>query len=211
MQPLTFAYYDIPSFICILTGICYAIRFKELQSLERLIFLIIILNIIADTTSYFVMHNGTHTNLFYNVLSPVERALTLLIYARNVHISWHKKIFYTGMGLVVALYVYCYFYYDSMTSLHSLSNVITGFVLSMLSYFQLRTISIGNAGQSRIVFYFGLANLIYYTLLISAFSAFPVALEIGDVFASKILIVNHLGYTAWAIILIIGILWKKKI
>lgn len=210
MQPLTFEYYDIPATICILAGVCYLILYQELQSFVKLIFLILFLNITTDTANYLIMHNGVESNIFYNILNPVERVVTLYIYAKNVNDNLNKRKYFLGSAVVLVTYLAGYYNYDTMSTLHDFPNIITGLIVSMLSYFQLRSISIGKAGQSRVLFFFGLANLIYYTLMISAMSAFPLALKIGYDFASDIIIVNLVGYTLWSVILIIGILWKKK-
>ena len=105
---------------------------------------------------------------------------------------------------------YGIYYYPTLSEFHDVSNVFTGLVLAALSYLHLRSISLNTAGQSLLIFYFGLANLIYLTLMISAMSALPLALKVDNTFATKIYSINLVGYALWSIILIIGILWKKQ-
>jgi len=152
--------------------------------------------------------NDSH--VIYNILLPAERVIILLIYAANELRRDQKQIHYLGIVLVLVITISGAAYYGSVVELHNISNVLSGLVLAALSYLQLRSIAQSTAGQSRVLFYFGLANLVYCTLMVSAMSAFPLAMQIDPNFASNIISINLLAYTLWSIILIIGILWKKK-
>lgn len=210
MPHLTLSYYDIPAIICIIAGAIYALKNQELKDFEKLILLIIGLNIITDISSFFLALTNTRTHIFYNILIPIERILTLIIYLRNVNNEPGKKLYYIAVAAVFGIYIISYFNNGNLTELHNVSNITTGLILASLSYIQLRSILMGGAGDSSVLIYFGLANLIYYTLMISAMSALPLALQISQDFASDIYDINIVGYTLWSIILIIGILWKKQ-
>lgn len=192
------------------TAVVFWIKYKELEKIEQWIVLILFLNIFTDTTSYFLIHMEKGTHLFYNLLIPVERILTLIIYAVNEHGISRKRIHYSGTVLIGISAISAVFYYQNITGHHSMTNILTGFIGALLSYVHLRSIMLNTAGQSTTTFYFALANLVYFTLMISAMSALPLALQIGNDFASDIYDINLIGYALWSIILIIGVLGKSK-
>lgn len=168
------------------------------------------MNIITDISSYYLIHNERHTHIFYNILIPIERILTLIIYLRNTANEPKKMLYYLGMAIVSCIYIISYFTSENLMELFYVANIATGLILACLSYIQLRAILTGRANDSRVLIYFGLANLIYFTLMISAMSALPLALKIGNDFAGSLYNINIIGYTLWSILLIIGILWKKQ-
>lgn len=210
MLSLTFYYNNIPAFICIVAGVIYGIKYRQLDAYERLILVILAANIFTDAASYLQIDAGKQTHLYYNLLLPAERTVTLLIYAFNEHGSAKKRIHYAGMAIVCLSYTGESIYAGTLTDFHDVSNVVTGLTVAALSYVHLRSVALNTAGQSVILFWFGLANLIYFTLMISAMSALPLALEIGNDFASNIVNINMAAYALWSVILIIGILWKKQ-
>lgn len=210
MLSLTFYYDNIPAVLCILAGVIYGIRIKQLRSFERLILVILVANILTDVATYLVIHAGKQTHAYYNVLLPAERTITLLIYAFNEHGLRRKRIHYAGMAIVCLSYFWETVYSGNIADFHDVSNVVSGLVVAVLSYVHLRSVALNTAGQSIILFWFGLANLIYFTMMISAMSALPLALEIDNDFASDIYNINIAAYALWSIVLIVGILWKKQ-
>ncbi len=181
-----------------------------MEGFEQLILLILLFNIFIDAVGYFMILIERDTHTIYNVLLPLERSLTLLIYSFNEQGKLRVRMHQFGIVCVLLSFGAGMVYHPHLTEFNSLGNVLSGLVLAALSYIHLRSISLNTAGQSPTLFYFGLANLIYFTLMISAMSALPLAQKIDQVFASKIYAINLVSYALWALILIIGILWKKQ-
>ena len=196
--------------LCLITGILYCINFRRLYGIERWILAVLILNIATDTASYFLIHMERPTHAVYNVLLPFERGLILLIYAANSHGREQKLVYYIGAAAVLLTYAGSTAFNGGISELHYVSTIVTGLILAALSYVYLRSVSLNTAGQSTTMLYFGLANLIYFTLMISALSALPLAQRIDNTFASTIFNANLMGYTLWSILLIIGIPWKRR-
>lgn len=150
------------------------------------------------------------THVVYNVFLPVERSIILLIYAANVHGRDQKRVYQIGAAAVWLTYAASTSVHRGITEFHYVSNIITGLVLAALSYIHLRSVSLNTAGQSLPLLYFGSANLIYFTLMISAMSALPLAQRIDNDFAGSIYDTNLVAYALRSILIIIGILWKKR-
>jgi hypothetical protein len=195
---------------CIAAGAVYVWRKRSLQGVENIILWIILLNVLADLVAEVLNSAGHTTHVVYNLMMPVERVLTLLIYAIQAETIWAKRSYYVAIGLVATAAIASAAYYGGIQELHYFSNVISGIVVAVFSYTYLRAMVLGQTYHSRVLFYFGMANLIYYTLMVSAMSALPLAMRISYPFAGAILNINLVGYTFWSITLILGISWKKQ-
>jgi len=209
LRQLTFYYYDVPTVLCVLAVIIYGIRFKQLEGHVIWILAILIANAFTDVTSYVLIHMERETHVLYNLLIPVERSVILFIYAANEYEQERKRIYYFGAAAVWFSFAVSTLTLGSLSELHYVSNIVTGLVLAALSYVHLRSVSLNTAGQSVVMLYFGLANMIYFTLMISAMSALPLAQQIDLGFAVGILSLNTVAYGIRIILLIIGILWKR--
>lgn len=168
------------------------------------------LNIVADVSSYLLLASGKGTNMLYNYLIPIERVLTLVVYICNEYRKRNKRLHLLGIFIIIGISVLDAFTKYDNFDFHHLSNVFTGILLAALSYIHLRSVSLNKAGQSVLIFYFGLANLIYLTLMVCAMSALPLALQISLEMANNVYSINLFGYGAWAVIIILGMLWKKQ-
>jgi hypothetical protein len=155
----------------------------------------------------YMVNNNLMTHILYNVLVPVERVLTLVIYALNEFTREKKVLHYGGIVLVVLVFGLGFFL-KGIELFFQPSNVITALALAILSYLHLRSITRDQGGPSRLIFYFALANLIYFTFSTSALSAVPLAYKIDPDFAIQIFYINLVGYSLWSLILIFALLWK---
>jgi hypothetical protein len=167
------------------------------------------MNVLADGTSLLLSIHMDQTHFIYNILLPIERILTLSIYARHSTRSLEKKLHWIAMGLVIVLYGFGYWYYK-FNDLHYASAITTGLILALLSYIHLKAFALDKTKGSVLIAFFALANLVYFTLMVSSISALQVALDISMDFAKTIGMGNLLAYSLWSVILIIGILWKRQ-
>jgi hypothetical protein len=206
LKELTFGYYDIPPTICLVAGAIYAFKFSKLNSSERLIAVILFMNIVADTAAYFLIHGEMGYQYIYNLLLPLERIIALVVYAKNENTKRAKSIYGLGMAVIMAVYIVGYFSVDLFTEFHYVSNTITALILTALSYLHLRTISSRKVESSRIVILFTAATFMYSALTVSAMSAASFGAQIDFNFFN----INLYAYSLWSIILIIAILWNKK-
>jgi hypothetical protein len=205
------AYDDIPSLVCILAGVAYLLKVKTLTKTEKLILLILSLNISVDVAADIISKRSGNTHILYNFLLPVERMLTLVVYYKSESFIEKKRLQLSGVLIILIVFVIGYFRADSLRQLHSYSNIISAILTAILSYVHLRSIMLNQAGQSKVVFFFALANVLYFTLMPSAMSAFPLAFQISNSLAASMLHINLVAYTVWAILLIIGLPWKKRV
>ncbi len=114
-----------------------------------------------------------------------------------------------SMVLVLGLSIVGYFTHSGVTDFHAIPYVTSGFLLAVLSYFFLRERAIDSTVSPILVFAFGMANFIYYTLMISAMSALQLAQELSPDLADKIYTANDIAYALWSLTILIGMIWQR--
>jgi hypothetical protein len=190
----------------------YAVLFRRLKNWEVVIPIILALNALTDLGTNYASAKGMDIdNALYYVLVPLEWVLTLLVYANNSRFKSTRFKNYVGVFVVIGIFIFALFYYPNVTEFPRGAYVWGGLVIALLSYIQLRSMALDEAGQSKILLVFTLANLIYFTLMISSQSAIDLAYELERDFGSNIYLINDISYALWSVILIFGILWTIKI
>lgn len=199
------------TWLCLLAALVYVINLKKLSGWEWLILLIIGLNLSADfSANASQTANEGYSGLIYNLLAPIQRVGTLLVYAFNSKLRLEKKVNFVGIVLVVIISLIAAFFYPEFNRFHRLPYILSGCVVAGFSYFHLRCIILDRASSSPIIAAFCLANFVYLTLMVSSQSAVEFAYKLDPGFGKIIYLGNDIGYALWSVILIIGILWKKK-
>jgi len=198
-----------PTAICIVAGVVSTFYFHKLSSTEKWIVLVIFLNILADLLANYLGLKKIFNGDVYNLLGPVEKIITLSVYLVNSKINRTKIYYLSGIIAMILLTTAGYISNSKPGHLHEQVYVISGFIFAILSYLQLRNILLEKAKDSIPIFWFSMANLVYYTLMISVISARPVALSISWDFNTQINIVNDIAYSLWSPIILIGIIWNR--
>lgn len=162
-------------------------------------------DLIARKMSLQLMNNG----IVYNIFCPLEKIVTLMIYYLSSNRPRFKQLNLLGILLVIIISAIGFLGKLSPQEFHTEVYVISGFIISIFSYLHLRRIIRGKAKQSRVIFFFGIANLVYYTLMVSSVSALPVAMGISTDFAKTLFIGNAIAYVMWSILILIGIVWSR--
>jgi len=211
LSEFTFQYFDIPPLICLVVGIVFAVYFSKLNRPEKLLAIVIVLNIIADTTVYILMICDMKSTYIYNFFLPVERILSIVVYGAVVQKGrWEKRIFTTGMIVIFGVYMIGFIEHGLASDFLTNTNTITALIFAVLSYIFLRAVSTGHAQGSVLVIAFGIANLLYSWVTVSALSAIPLALKIDQKVARNLVDINLIGYSLWSCILIFALRWKLK-
>lgn len=198
-----------PTAACIIVGVFATFFYGVLSKNERWILLIIYLNIMADLISIYQGSQGVESGHVYNILSPIEKIITVVVY---MHASSGRKFTLLNtiaMVGVVLLSILGYVLKGLENTFHMEVYILSGFFIAILSYVFLRRLTLMKREFSIVIFCFGLANLVYYTLMISSMSAIPAALLISNDFAYKVLLGNDIAFTLWSLIILTGILWKR--
>jgi hypothetical protein len=198
----------LPTWICLLALFGSALFYRRLAPHERLILVILLLNGSADIIGRMVSRMYEQNGIVYNVITPLEKAITFGIYLLNTRSKRGKMLNAAGMALTLAISIAGFVILDPMP-FHSEVYIGSAFILAVGSYYHLREMATDKAMASGTLFAFALANLVYYTLMVSSVSALPLALEISNSFASQIFMGNDLAYSLWSIIIFIGIAWNK--
>lgn len=176
---------------------------------ERLIVIVILLNVIADLMADYVSLTYGESGHVYNVLAPVERLLSLQIYVLATKNKKLRMLFRFTMILIFGISLSGYIIHNGDTDFHALPYVASGFLMAVASYIFLREWAIVSKKSTVLVFVFGMANFIYYTLMISSMSALPLANKLSAELADKIYVVNDIAYTLWSLTILFGMIWQR--
>jgi hypothetical protein len=201
------------TWVVFLALVVYVIQIKKLKGWEKLVFVIIALNFTADFLACFSPHlfEKEYSGIIYNILAPVQRILTLMLYSSNTNVKEEQYLNYGGIVALILVSLGGHFYYQDFNEFHRLPYVILGLIVAILSYIHLRNMILEKTAASIVIAAFSLANFIYLTFMISSVSAVELAYNIDHEFGKLIYFLgNEIGYALWSIILIIGILWKKQ-
>lgn len=199
----------LPTALCIVAGLVSVYFYRKLTFSERFIISVIYLNILADLLAQYLATRGIYNGDVYNLICPLEKVIILAVYYQNTFKNRIRKYYIIGVIAIIFLSSLGYIFNKNSGSVHIEVYLISGFVIAILSYLQLRQMALENARASTPIFWFGMANLIYYTFMISSISASPLALTISEEFARQILLGNDIGYISWSIITTTGIAWKQ--
>lgn len=198
------------TWLCLIAFVVYTVFYKDIYKWEKVILIILGINLITEIIGAYLAISYTVNGFIYNVSAPITRILTLMLYAHNYNNTSGKVLTNTGIGVVILISIIGALHYPTFQEFHYGAYVISGLVIAALSYLHLRAIALDKAGQSLLIFVFSLANLVYFTLMASSMSAYGLANQISNDFGRTILFLNQLAYGLWSVILITGILWKKK-
>lgn len=198
----------LPTWICIASLLGSSLFFGRLAPHERLIIVVLLMNASADITGNLASELDNGNGIVYNILAPLEKVITFAVYGLNTITRKGRMINLIGIALVLLLSLFGFGLYPAF-DFHFGIYIAAGLILAVASYFHLREMVNDRARFSGVVFAFSLANLIYYTLMVSALSAIPLALTISNDFAAQIYTGNDLAYSLWSLIILIGIAWTK--
>lgn len=210
LTQLSLEYTDTGTLVCILAGIFYAAKFKTLSRIEKPIAVVIWLNILCDIISFAFGKGHDISGMAYNILLPLERIITLLVYASVFAKSKQKNIYLVGIIAVGLIRIISLLYQPTLVEFHFVANTVEGLLVAVLSYVFVRSLSARESSTSVIVFAFGLATFLYLTLMASAMSAVQLAHAHSEAYGRAIYGINIIAYIIWSIILITAILWKKR-
>lgn len=197
----------IPTIICLVVSILSTLFFQNLSKTERLILIVLYLNLIADIVGPHLEKDAN--GYLYNIITPIEKIITLILYAAVSTTRKHKIFNLTGIVVIIVLSILGYFVRFSAETFHFEVYVVSGFVISILSYLFLRKLALRKEQFSTVILLFGMANLVYYTVMVSAVSAMPIARKHSSVFASDLFTINDIAYSLWSLTILTGILWKR--
>ncbi len=198
-----------PTAICIITGLISLFYLRKLTLQERFIIVVIYLNISADILANYIEMKGMYNGDVYNIICPIEKIITIGVYYFNTKKGSIKDLYGLGVIAITSLSIGGYLVNPISGSFHTAVYLISGFIMAVLSYLHLRQLVLDKAKPSTPIFWFGMANLIYYTLMTSSVSAFPVAQTISDEFARQIGTGNQIAYVLWSLTTLIGIIWNR--
>lgn len=201
------------TWVIFLALVIYLIRIKKLKGWEKLVLVIIALNFTADLLALVSpqIFEKEYSGIIYNILAPVQRILTLMLYISNTNVKEEQYLNYGGIVALILVSLGGHFYYQYFSDFQRVPYVILGLIVAILSYIHLRNMILEKTAASIVIAAFSLANFIYLTLMISSVSAVELAYNIDHEFGKLIYFLgNGIGYVLWSIILIIGILWKKQ-
>lgn len=199
-----------PTYICFAVLLAATVFKNRMEPHEKLILVILLMNVSADVTADIMDNIYTKTGIVYNILTPMEKVLTMGIYVLNTKTTRSRWIYAVIAVITLIISTIGFLAYKSVMDLHVITIIASSIFVAAASYYQLRELAMDRASFSAVMVGFSLANLIYYTVMISSISSLPLAIEISNDFAKIIGTVNLIGYAMWSLIIFTGIIWKKN-
>ncbi len=198
-----------PTAICIMAGMVSLLYFHKLTTKERFIVLVIFFKYCRRPYCKLYWASKKNGGDVYNLFCPTEKIIIMVIYYLNSKITSVKQFNILGIIAFILISIGGYYFETVSGYIHIEVLVISGIITVGLSYLHLRQIVLDKAFSSTPIFFFGMANLIYYTLMVSSMSAIPVAYNISKPFAIQISIGNDIAYVLWSLTTLIGIIWNR--
>ena len=191
-----------------LTG---AIFIRRFSLVEKLIWIILVLNVLIDAYARYIGSQGIHNGICYNVLVPLE--ILIMIYIYNITSKNHayKILTYGLSGVLLVFAVVVAMFLQERDKLHTYTIAFGGIMVGALSYLRLRKIIINDINLTdNILFWFCAANFIYYIIFIPVLSVLPIANDISNELARSIKKVNNYAYALWSTLITIGFICSRK-
>lgn len=195
----------LQTYFSLLAGLAGLVFLNRLSFWERLIILVVWLNVIADFLSNYIGLRGDPSVDVYNVMNPIEHSLTLIIYRAFTKHKKTRSLHLTFAYLILILASVDFAWITKTGQFHYASFLFSGIVVAIFSFLFMRSWIIESGSFKTFIPWFGIANLLYYTLMVASLSALPKAMDISDQLAKAVLWVNYGAYMLWSIILTIGL------
>lgn len=207
------AYLYLPSLIVILVAIIGIYKFRVILHYERAIIIILILNIIVDVVAKRLGMKSINNSFCYNLLNPVEIAITLAIYGKHLKHNSLRKVLNITIILFMAFAILTIVFTENFfVEFNYYTFFVGGILVSFFSYLVWRD-EIQNTiiSNQKVILWFAAANFVYYTTTIPIISANNWLLTYSKEMAFPIFAINKIIYGIWALIIGIGFLWKSRI
>ncbi|KAB2816486.1 hypothetical protein [Phaeocystidibacter marisrubri] len=190
-------------------GLFYLFRAAKWREIERWIAVIIWINIGVDLAGNTLSKFDIESQQIYNVTTVLEQVLTLWVYWIYSRYSAMKKVL-IALVFTLPILALAQSAFRSFQPVFNMETfVLSGIIVAVCSYFVLRNEVLNQQQHNKLIF-FAMANLLYYTLMVSSMSALPLAYSISKDFGVKIKYLNDGAYALWSITLLIGLLWHPK-
>ena len=178
---------------------------------EKLMTIVIWINVLADLiASYLADHYGSN-GIVYNILTPLEKLLTLGIYYIYAPNRIFKKAI-IGVSILILLISLIAFYFSSSSRVFHIQPFLwTGLILAILSYMLIRKYLTSKKDFNLLAVWFAFANLLYYSMVVSSLGAQSIAVSFSLELARLLGYGNDIAYSLWSLILLISVLWIKKL
>lgn len=187
-------------------------KLRYLKRYEYLILIIFLSNIVFDLIAINLGKQKINNSFCYNLLNPIELILTLIIYYNYFPSGNIKKILAISMSAFLLFAILnIIFIQNFFTEFDNYTFFIGGVIVSVFSYFVWRNEILNNViSPHNIILWFAAANFIYYTLTIPIMSAHNWLSFYSKDLAFPIYAINKVIYGIWAIIIGIGLIWKRQ-
>jgi hypothetical protein len=206
------SYKLIPTVSVAIVALIGIYRIRNLKGYEYLILLTLFLNIIVDLLALKMSVLFINNSFLYNLLTPIEILLTLIIYYQYLTTSKVKRL------LAICIFLYFLFSFLNVIFIQDFyieyanhSFFTGGILVCLFSYLVwLNDIKNDLLSKKNIVLWFAAANFIYYTSTIPIISAHNWLSFYFKEMAFSVYSLNLVMYGIWGIIIGMGFIWKRQ-
>lgn len=171
--------------------------------------MIVWINILVDILAKILAIKESSSEMLYNISAPIEQMLTIFIYSKGVNSMRIRNIHLLTISLIFLSSLSNYWFVRNPYGFHSYTIVFSGIAVATFSYWQLKFAINHEDPWRSVIFWFSLANLIYYFIMATIIVSLPLANEISNDFAASIKAINDTTYIIWSILISIGFIWNK--
>jgi len=209
---MRFGLIDTPLFIAF-GGFLFGIfQFGKLKHWERLILLVLLLNVVVDLIAIRLTVLNKQTVFCYNIYVPIEFLIMLLVYYLYLKPGKTRRMLVYVIPLVVLYAVFNgLFLQDINNEFASYTFFIGGFIIALFSYLIWKQeVQEKDIDSRNIILWFSAANFLYFIITIPALSANNWLVVHDTDKALPVQIINVVMYGIFSIIISLGFIWHQK-
>lgn len=202
----------IPTYFTIAAILAGVVKLRRLSTISKLVLVILILNLVADLYTTYLSYHSVNT-LFYNSLhTGVEQLFILWIYYSTKIYNKQKRLLLYTIIIGGLLAIYNIFFWQGPKQFTTYTFIPFGLLIAFLSYINIRYFIISNiAVLSNIIFWFSIANFVYFIVIVPIMSFLPLAIEISlDLAKTLKMYTNNIAYGVWSVLIAIGFICQRK-
>lgn len=198
------------TYVTLAVGILGITRYSRLHNSIFSILMVILVNLLADLIANYFAHKYGDNTIVYNISTAIEQELTLLILYSLARSKGQRKVILVTMIIFPILSITNLLFVQKSSNFNSFTYISTGLAIAFFSYIIIKERLDDIYLFRSMVFWFTIANFIYYTIVSVVFSVLPFAIDVSYEFGNDIMHVNYVSYIIWSTLLAIGFIWSKK-
>jgi hypothetical protein len=167
-------------------------------------------NVIVDVYTTYLAFNSLNTLPYNNILMLSEGMVIILLYYIHSPFTTGKRILLYLSLIYLIFSIINFVFIQGEDNLNTYSIMPCGLVIAILSYLNIRMFITSETFFKSLLFWFSVANFIYFIVVIPSLSFLPIANNISYELGASLKVINDTAYILWSLIISIGFICQKK-